>query len=282
MKFKKQDYVLAIFLILLVLVVGCIALIINGNKTKDIRKARGFIEKLQDNDMIENNIDVDSLNFQKQDKNLKQVESETTTVATQEYGIDFNEDYEVVGFSNKANVVGDAKIDKEKAKELGVKYLSKLYDGEASFKDFKVGEKIDELPYYILRFSKMKYGYPYYFDEILVSINKTTGKLDGYTVSNLQGEAKKPTITKTKEDAINIALNKFNEINKKGEVKSEVITAYGLKLESSKKSELTYVVTIDGKDEDNKNASYNYFISVNTGEILDSFRSVVNETKALK
>lgn len=282
MKLKKYDYVLAAILIFLVVVVGCIALIINGNKTKDVRKAKSFLEKILNENMLDKDIDIENINFQRIDKNSKQVEPKTTTLITQEYGVDLDKGYNVVGFSNKGSLAGEVKITKEEAIELGKKYVSLLYEGSTSFKGFKEGEKSNELPYYTLIFSKVKYGYEYYFDEILISINKTTGKLDGYSISNLQGEARKPEINKTKEEAITVALNKFNEVNKNGVVREDVIIAYGLKSENAKKSELSFVITIDGKDDENKEVRYIYFVSTETGMVLDSFRSVIKETRAVR
>lgn len=282
MKFKKIDYVLAVFLFVLIIVVGCIVLIINGNKTKDIRRSKAFIQKLYDNDMVENEVDLEGLRFERVDKKTNAEDNERTTIVAQEYGVDLNKDYDIVGFSNRTATLGEVKVTIDDAKLLGEKYSKLLIDKEVRFKYIKDGKNTEELPFYTLVYSLSRYDYQYFYEELAISINKTTGKLDGFSVSDIQGEARKPVINISEDEAKNIVLSKFNEINKEGKIKEEIILAYGLRYEQSSKSELCYVIVVSGKDLEDKEVVYNYFVSTDDGEVVDSFRNVINETKTSK
>ncbi|MGL4771971.1 MAG: YcdB/YcdC domain-containing protein [Clostridium sp.] len=281
MKIGKRAFLTGTILISLLLMIVLIATTIILSKNKDIRTAKAFIESLNDKGIIESKENIDEIEFLRVEGKIND-KGKYITLASKEYGVDIDDEYEVVGFFNKSMQAGDVKISKEQSVDIANKYLPILYSGEAKFKKINEdGEK--EAPFYTIVFSKYENGYPFYNDEITISVDKTTGKLTGFTNISVQGDIKESKVSLTKESANNIALEKFNSMYKNGEMQGESNLVYASNKEKNNQSYLCYNVLIKGKDEEGKNdVYYTYFISANSGEVIDSFRDsdkIINQNK---
>ncbi|MGL5152705.1 MAG: hypothetical protein ACRC7N_19290 [Clostridium sp.] len=269
MSLKKNTIIKISLILALFVIVACGAIMIVTSMDRDIREGKKFIKFLDEKDLIDNKTDIDSIEFI---KGKKDKEKSYTTLASKEYGVDLDEDYEVVGFFNKALPLGEVKISKEESIDIANKYLTILYKGEAKLKGFSK-EALEEMPFYTIIYSKYVDGYPYYSDEITVSIDKNNGKLAGFTNISTQGYPKESEIVITDDRAKEIAISKFNESFMDGIVDEKITMAYSLKLEQSKNSILCYIVSIRGKQKtDSNDIYYRYFISTENGEVLDSVR----------
>ena len=98
----------------------------------------------------------------------------------------------VIGFIRKnAEKQNIEKIDINKAQELSLKYLKKIYNDEVMLKSIEENNDHNYLPYYSLIYCREKNGYASYFDEIKLNINKENGLLtiaynnpEGYNQEN--------------------------------------------------------------------------------------------------
>ena len=138
------------------------------------------------------------------------------SIATQNFGIDLDKNNNVIGFAKKDIPINITKISLEDAEVLAERYLKDIYDGEVVIKIIDSNDNSKYLPYYSFIYTKQKNGYPFYFDEIKLNIDKENGFLDGYSNSTMQRECKEPVINISKQEAKNIALEAFKKYNKEG------------------------------------------------------------------
>ena len=172
------------------------------------------------------------------------------SIATQSFGIDLDKNNNVIGFAKKEIPINITKINLQDARILAEKYLKNIYDGEVVLKTINSNEDSKYLPYYSFIYTKQKNGYPFYFDEIKLNIDKENGFLDGYSNSTMQRECKEPVINISEQEAKKIALEAFQKYNKEGTVKNETNLVYAdnkIDKEASKIYEVCYIVNIDGK-----------------------------------
>ena len=69
---------------------------------------------------------------------------------------------------------------KKKAINLATKYVNEITNDEFKFKEVRSREE-ENSPCYNIVFYKCKDGYPYYKQEISAVIDKSKGKLEGYS-----------------------------------------------------------------------------------------------------
>lgn len=183
---KKKGYNIYILMIIVILAFGIITL--SGNilntKNKEVKVAKEFIELLIDKDIIDENSEK-----MLEEKHLNQSIGKSSniqySVILGSYAIDIDKDFKVIGFSNKNLDVKDRiiNISEEEAILLAKKYLKEITDSEVLFKEVKEKDEENNSHYSVV-FYKSKDGYPIYRQEIIMVIDKYSGKLDSYSNNN--------------------------------------------------------------------------------------------------
>ncbi|SFD10847.1 YcdB/YcdC domain-containing protein [Clostridium uliginosum] len=266
MNSKKTKIIISVILALLIVIVIFVMHNFVGLGAKDIKVAKNFIEKLYSINAINKQEDLKSIKYKRVKTLNTKNELIYKTIVTDSFGIDLDKNYNIIGFANKELVKVDSEITVEEAKSIADQYLSKIYDKEVTFKTIKSDEDAGKLPYYSFVYLKSKYGYPLYFNEIIVNINKSTGFLDNYTNSSIQKECKEPILNISKEMAEIEALDTFVKYHKNGQISNITELAYA---DNKSISELCYVVAIKGKDENGADITWKLFVSTETKEIVN-------------
>lgn len=272
MKLKRASIVGIIMSLFLLII---IAIIINnfiGSGASDIKASRNFITKLYSIDAISTEQNLDDIKYDRIRILNSQNELVHRSIATQSFGIDLDKNNNVIGFAKKEIPVNKIKFNLQDARILAERYLENIYDGEVVLKTISSNDDSKYLPYYSFIYTKQKNGYPFYFDEIKLNIDKENGFLDGYSNSTMQKESKEPIINISEQEAKNIALEEFHKYNKEGIVKNEANLVYAdnkIDKDASPIYEVCYIITIDGKDDKNSNISWKIFVSSENGNILN-------------
>jgi len=210
---KRKRWNLYISLIILVLVSGIFILSKNilNNEDKEVKVAKEFIELLIDKGIIDEN--KENL---KGEEYLNQATIKISkiqySVILGNYGIDIDNKFNVVGFSNK-NLQSNNKdnITEEKAINLAETYINEISDSEILFKEVKDEE---DSSHYSVIFYKAKDGYPIYRQEITMVINKTSGKLESYSNSNIENKTYVDELKYNEKEIKELMNEYFVSINK--------------------------------------------------------------------
>lgn len=272
MKFKKATIIGSITLLFLIIIIATILYNFIGPGAGDIKAAKNFITKLYSISAINNEQNLESIKYDR----IKILNSQSNlvhrSIATQGFGIDLDKNNNVIGFAKKEMPNNITKLSLKEARILAEGYLKNIYDGEVVLKTINSNEESKYLPYYSFIYTKQKNGYPFYFDEIKLNIDKENGFLDGYSNSTMQKEYKEALINISEKEAKNIALEEFQKFNKEGNVRNETNLVYAdnrIDTEASKIYEVCYIIIIDGKNDKDLNISWKMFVSSESGNILN-------------
>ncbi|MBW6409973.1 YcdB/YcdC domain-containing protein [Clostridium weizhouense] len=275
MNSKNTKIITSIILGILIISTSFVIYRFVGSGSKEIKVAKNFIGKLYNINAINNQEKLEDIKY----KRVRIVNTKNEliykTIMANSFGIDLDKNYNVIGFANKETIKSNTKITVEEAKKRADKYLSEIYSEEVVFKSIKPDESSDELPYYSFIYLKSKNGYPFYFDEIIININKETGNLEGYANSSTQKEYKEPIINISENEAESEAINYFNKYNKEVQIIEKTQMVYADKkdkVEDKPVSELCYVVTLKGKNEENTDIILKIFISTENKEVINSIK----------
>lgn len=274
---SKRRKTIIILSIMGLLIVGAILSIqiYNSRNIKEKEAAKSFIELLYNNDMIDRTEEKDDIkyNTKKQSDGVK----EYYEVTTKNFTINLDSNFKVIGFNNYKIEIKDTQISEKSAREFAEKYISNLSKEDYKFKE-TIKEGDTKLNCYSYIFTRYKEGQPFYSDQILIKIDKIKGYLEGYSNTTLQGEPKKVNIIIEQGSAEGNAIISFNEKNKSGRVLPN--TTYKAFCDTKDKTvtELCYVVTVIGVDEEKKEVRFKYFISTETGELINSIKDNVSNT----
>lgn len=280
MKLKKASIIGSIVLFFLLIVIAIIVYNFIGPGAKEIKASKSFIEKLYSINAISTEQDLKDIKYKRARVLNSKSELLHGTVVTQSYGIDFDKNNNIIGFAKKESTMNTTKIDLKSARVIAESYLKNICNGDVMLKTVKSDEETDKLPYYIFIYTKEKNGYPFYFDEIKVNINKETGFLDGYSNSTMQREAKEPVINYSREQAEKVALEGFKKYNKDGQVIDGTNLVYSEnKTEENPTSicEVCYIVTIKGKDVNDKDIKWKLLVSAENGNIINTVKDGVEK-----
>lgn len=272
MKLKRISIIGGVILLGLLIIISVILYNYIGPGAKDVKASKEFIAKLYSINAISNEQNLESVKYKRSRVLNSQNELVSKSIVTQNYGIDLDKDNNVIGFTKKEIPANVTKINLQDARILAEKYLDSIYDSEVVLKTVSSNEETKKLPYYSFIYTKQKNGYDFYFDEIKLNINKENGFLDGYSNSTMQRETKEPVINITEEKAKEIAKKTFEKYNKEGQVRTDSNLVYvDNKMEKKDKQlyEVSYVITVDGKNNENVNTFWKIFVSAETGEILN-------------
>lgn len=271
MNFKKTSIIGSIILFLLSIIIIVIIYNFWGPGAKDIKASKNFISKLYSINAIDTKQDLSSIKYKR--SRVLNIKSELrhTTIITQSYGIDLDKDNNVIGFAKKEIPRNTSKLDIKMAKDIAENYLRNIC-GNVMLKAVKNDKEVEELPYYTFIYTKEEYGYPFYFDEIKVNIDKENGFLDGYSNSTMQRVAKEPVLNYSKEQAEKTALDEFAKYNKEGKVFDETNLVYAdnkIEEKTSKIYEVCYIVSINGKNANDKDIKWKFLISAENGNVIN-------------
>ncbi|OOM74445.1 hypothetical protein CLPUN_38980 [Clostridium puniceum] len=269
---KRASIVGGIVLVSLLIIIAIILYNFIGPGAKEIKSSKEFIAKLYSIDAVNTEQKLDTIKYERIKTLNSQSELVHRSISTQNFGIDLDKDNNVIGFAKKEISINITKVSLQDAKILAEKYLQNIYNGDVVIKTINTNENSKYLPYYSLIYTKQKNGYPFYFDEIKLNINKENGFLDGYSNSTMQKECKEPVINVSKQEAKNMALEAFEKYNKEGVVRNEIDLVYAdnkIDKETSQIYEVCYTVIIDGKNEKDVNVSWKIFISAENGKVLN-------------
>ena len=272
MKFKKASIIGSITLFFLLIIIVIILYNFIGPGAREIKASKNFMTKLYSINAISTEQNLDAIKYERIKILNSQNDLVHRSIVTQSFGIDLDKNNNVIGFAKKEIETNITKYNLQDARILAERYLKNIYNGEVVLKTINSNEDSKYLPYYSFIYTKQKNGYPFYFDEIKLNINKENGFLDGYSNSTMQRECKESVIKISDQDAKNIALEAFQKYNKEGIVRNETNLVYAdnkMDKEASKIYESCYVVNIDGKNDKDANISWKFFVSSENGNILN-------------
>ena len=272
MKFKKSSIIGSIILLILLMIIVIILYNFIGPGASDTKASRNFMTKLYSINAISTEQNLENIKYERSRILNSQNKLVHRTIVTQSFGIDLDKNNNVIGFAKKEISTNIDKLSLQDARVLAERDLENIYDGEVVLKTINSNEDAKYLPYYSFIYTKQKNGYPFYFDEIKLNIDKENGFLDGYSNSTMQKECKEPVINISDQGAKDIALEDFQKYNKEGNVRNETDLVYvdnKIDKEVSQIYEVCYIVTIDGKNDKGINISWKIFVSAENGNILN-------------
>ena len=285
MKLKKVSIIGSITLLFLLIIIVIILYNFIGPGARDIKASKNFITKLYSINAISTEQNLDAIKYERIKILNSQNDLVHRSIVTQNFGIDLDKNNNVIGFAKKEIPTNITKFNLQDARILAEGYLKNIYDGEVVLKTINSNEDSKYLPYYSFIYTKQKDGYPFYFDEIKLNIDKENGFLDGYSNSTMQRECKEPVINISEQEAKKIALESFQKYNKEGIVKNETNLVYAdnkIDKEANKIYEVCYIVNIDGKNDKNVNISWKIFVSSENGNILNILKDGAEKEAIIK
>lgn len=244
-----------------------------GPGAEDINKAKDFVEKLYSMNAVNTDMDLADIKYEKIKSGNNKTELTYSTVVTQFYGIDLDKENDVIGFAKKDTQPNVTKIKLDEAQKLAETYLKNIYDGDIVLKTVK---NTEDLPYYSFIFTKEKYGYEFYFDEIKVNINKENGFLDGYSNMAIHTSEKEPQIDISEGEAEEAAIDTFKSYNGEGSISENARLVYAsnkIEKTSDNVEEVCYMVTVDGKDADGQTISWKIFINASDKTVFNILKN---------
>ena len=272
MRLKRASIIGGITLGVLLILISVILYNFIGPGAKEIKASKEFVAKLYSINAVNTDQKLDAIKYERIKTINSQNELVHRSISTQNFGIDLDKNNNVIGFAKKDIQLSITKIKLEDAKKYADNYLKGIYDGDIVLKSVNINDDSKYLPYYSFIYTKQKNGYPFYFDEIKLNINKENGFLDGYSNSTMQKECKEPSMNIAEVEAKEIALKNFMKYNKEGINQDKIDIVYAdnkMDKDASSIYELCYIVTVDGKNEKDSNISWKIFISTESGNILN-------------
>lgn len=279
MKYKRGKVISIIVIVFLLVAIGILIRNILNKENKEITVAEDFIEELYDKDIISS---YKNKKDTSQDISLNKLVSENSqikySVIVGNFGVDIDENYEVLGFSNKnIRVLGSEDIiSEEDAKKLANGYVSEITKDNFIFKEVRNTE--EKSPYYTVVFYECKDSYPIFNQEIIALIDKVSGKLEGYSNYSIANKEIINKIDIKEEKAKEIAVNHFRKLNIDVHKINNIFLSY---IENDNNElVLSYVFNVTGNKNDIVNSntqdngeklekSFTVFVRADTGEIIN-------------
>lgn len=267
MKNKKINLIISAFIV--IILISAIAIIIIKSyfgTSKAIRSAYNFLDDLVDVEAISKNELLDRDTFKELMVSNEINSMVKYKVVGNTFGMDLDEDYEVIGFTDTNTYIekNSKIISENKAIEKAEQYLDKIIKDKFKFREIKE-ESEENLPYYTISFYKYHKNYLCLDYEILLNINKYNGKLIGYYGVNDQ-EIKYNNECDVKIDkAKKIAQNYFDKLKIQGDFTNNNMIGY-INI-GEDKSELAYLLRYEAKYNDKKDI-YDIYVSAKDGEII--------------
>lgn len=269
MRLKKGTIIFSIVIVVLIVLIVFMVNSILNKGTKEIIVAKKFIEELSDNNIIEGYGDnkrvVEEETLNKLANKSSQIQY---SVMVGSYGVDIDKNYNVLGFSNKNIGITTSYqiIDEKKAIDLATRYVNEITDDEFKFKEVRVREG-EESPCHNIVFYKFRDGYPYYTQEISALIDKSTGKLEGYSNYPLEhiNHIKEINIDEVK--AGKIVKEHFANLNLKVDILDNPVIAFiSVK---DKEMALSYIYNVKIIYDNKKEEICSICVRADSGEVIN-------------
>lgn len=268
---RNRKIALGIILLLIIITGLCVHRYV-GSGSKEIKIAKNYVSRLVDKGFIDNNVNIKKSNSSEKSDPSKVEKYYSVTVDN--YAIDIDANYNVIGFSNTNSIAKNDGISEEEAKGLAEQYVKELYNGECQYKETVKEESSQKVPYYTFIFYKCKDGIPIYNYLISVKVNKETGKLDGFSNSSKDIEPKEAKINISSDEASKIVVDSFSKLNTFIDLDNKTYKYY-CEDRDNNEVELCYLVGVQGLDTSSKEIRMKYFISTETGKIINTEKNNV-------
>ncbi|MGL5379281.1 hypothetical protein [Clostridium sp.] len=264
---KKGTLIFALITVILLIGIVVVVLSMGFNESKEIKASKEFLTLLQDDGAIDSKININNVEYGQMAKASNLNSKIKFTTITENYGLDLDEKYNVIGFSKKSQETNnlDNPISEEKARALAEDYVGLITQEEVKFKEVRKLEGENESAYTVI-FYKCNNGHPYYEHEIITKINKYTGFLEGYSNYPLDDIEYITNINTTEEEAKIIAEEHLLKLKIAGEIKEKPLLAY-VKI-NDKEMELAYIFIVDSSNANNEEDKYKIFVGSSDGKIL--------------
>ncbi|ATD55381.1 hypothetical protein [Clostridium chauvoei] len=267
MKIKRTTIGFALLSVLLVIAIFITVYFIIGDKSREIKTAKNFIKTLQNVNAIDSTVKIENMEYKPLKAEGNNNPKIKYTIITENYGVDLDKDYNVIGFSKKEADISDKSIliEEEKAVELAERYIKSISNEEIKFKELRKLD-VDMAQFYTVVFYKCKEGYPYYDYEVVAKINKITGELDGYSNATLEEIKHFSKINIESNKAKEIVYNYFSKLDCRASINSDPLIAY-VKVKDNE-IKLAYIFIADTKNKDGIIQKHKIFVSTDTGEVI--------------
>ncbi len=271
---KFGRYISITTLMLLIIMIPIVLYNYFGQGRKEIVAADKFIQRLQNDNIIEKN-DM-NIKFKLEEKTGTEKNKEIYSLISDNYRVDLDKDYNVISFVDNIKLSKIVNISFNEAQSIAKVYLEKMCNGDYRIKEANdnKGDIKEDSPFYSIIFSKYEDGYPYYGEEVIMNINKSNGKLQGYVNKTKEDNHKEIKIKISKEEAEKKVLKSFNDINKEGKISSDTYLAFFNGKDEWEKPELCYVINVSNSKDSNI-----YFVEADSGRIINTFSNIVEKTE---
>ena len=241
---------------------------LSGGASKQVRESMNFVKKLNSVNALGNIEQLKDSDFKEVKNSSKSNSLVKYTLVTNNFGIDLDKEYNVVGFLNNVDnkAIGNV-ISEDEAIEYASKYLSEIITSDYKLKGIREVELVDANSYTVV-FYKYYKKYISYSSEITIKINKYNGELMAYS-SVLEDEDSFISKIEVKEkSASEIAIKYLKDMNLIGIVEDEPILAY-IKVETGI-NKLCYHVNVKITEGEDKDKVYTVIIDAETANVLKS------------
>ncbi|MCR6513440.1 PepSY domain-containing protein [Clostridium sp. LY3-2] len=269
-------------ILVIVLLICLIVTVINnkdGTNSKEVKIAKNFISELSKEKIIQSDY-KENTDFKVTIKDDKENDKKIYELDNETFMVKINENYEVINFVDKIKSSNIKSISEEEAIKIAKKYIKEIDDSDYKFDKVIEQTRKDSVSYYSISFKRYDEGYPYFSSDVILNIDKSNGKLEGYLNNSGKTKHGKVNIKISEDEAKEKCLKAFNSMLKDGKVIDKVYLAYGESRENLENLELSYIVNVKGKLETGEEKQFTYFVSASSGEIINSFSNRVEEIKS--
>ncbi|MDO5038829.1 hypothetical protein [Clostridium sp.] len=269
MRYIKGKWVYLFIIFLLLLIIPLILHIFHGQGNEKIEFGNEFINTLKENNIIKE--EKKNIRFNIEKRNLEKSDEEIYLLKSKFYMIEINKDNKIISFVDKRKTDNKINITLDESVKIAKKYINKIDGINYKLKEIDKNDTNKDSNFYSVIFLKYEEGYPYFSQEVILNINKNTGKLQGYINKTKNSDHESIKINISKDNAEKIALNFFNKVQKEGHVKTNSYLAF-CNSAQNERLELAYVVEVSNEKTDKI-----FFISAKSGKIINIISNVIDK-----
>ncbi|WP_194190753.1 PepSY domain-containing protein [Clostridium chrysemydis] len=279
MKKETKNFLGVLVIVLLICLIVTVINNKDGTNSKEVKIAKNFISELSKEKIIQSDY-KDNTDFKVTIKDDKENDKKIYELDNETFMVKINENYEVINFVDKIKSSNIKSISEEDSIKIAQKYIKQIDDSDYKFQKVIEQTRKDSVSYYSISFKRYDEGYPYFSSDVILNIDKSNGKLEGYLNNSDKTKHGKINIKISEDTAKEKCVKAFNSMLKDGKVSDKVYLAYGENRESTESLELCYIVNVKGKLDGGEEKQFTYFVSASSGEIINSFSNRVEEIKS--
>ena len=269
MKRWKESIAFIVICVILIFSIFSARAKIVGKSSEQVTKSVKFLNNLKDIEAINDTRFPKDNEFKEISISNGSNSNRKYTVVAGDFGIDLDSEYNVIGFLDQSTVIQEKEVLGESKAIINAReYLTEIVDEKIKYNEVKTTEDA-ESPLYTISFYKYHKKYPEYSNEIIVQINKYTGKLvsyTGYSDNNIKYSSK---IEVEKEDLNKIVNGYFEALGLEGKVSSNVELGY-FNVEEGQ-AQLCYIVKYKILDGEEKDKIYRAVINAKDGTVVKHY-----------